>query len=213
MQVNVLPPSHPGVMTMMSFPEIPPMARDWVNNQLQSASTMLTDVGRTFFNRATELHRVYNDGTIERAARKVLRGVKSLMHPNMICSLDTIQEIRAAKPVMQRYIMAQPNIRDLYHKQLCDGYSDSYVDLQPGVIGEEHYDYRRVMEHVVQVVPGIDGGEDRILIQHFLEDLEEGDRQLDPWEKDAILSIWDLVDNAIACREDPTDIFGGQLGG
>lgn len=214
MQVNVLPASHPGAMTMMSFPEIPQAAREWVNNQLSATTGMLSDIGRGFLTRAMDLHRAYNDGSIEQAARKVMRSVKSLMHPNMICPLKTVSDIRAAKPVMQRYIMAQPNIRALYHRQLCDGYSDSYIDLQPGVIGEEHYDYRRVMEHVVQVVPGEkEGDEERIMIQHFIEDLDPNDRKLDVAEQHIILDIWEMLDNAIANRDDPTDIFGGQLGG
>ena len=46
--------------------------------------------------------------------------------------------------------MAQPDIRSLYHKGHCDGYSDTYVDMEPGLVGEQHYDYRRVMDGVVE---------------------------------------------------------------
>ncbi len=213
MQINILPPSPPGAMTMMSFPEIAPQARAWINNQIQNAGTMLTDVGRSFLTRAQELHSVYNDGSIERAARRVARTVKSLLHPNAIIALDTVREIQAAKPIMQRYIMANPNIRQLYLKQLCDGYSDTYVDHHPGHIGAEHYDYRRVMDKVVRVELDENGVEDRLVWSHYLEDLQPGDRELEDEEKFTILRIWDIVDGALDARVDPTDIFNGQIGG
>ena len=213
MQVNVLPPSHPGAMTMMSFPEIAPHAREWISNQLQAATGILTDVGRGFLNRATELHAVYNDGTIERSARKIARTVKSLLHPNAIVSLNTIDQVQSAKPIMQRYIMAQPSLRELYHRQLCDGYSDTYMDFQPDAVGEDHYDYRRVMEHVIRTEADPVTGEDRLVISHYLEDLHAGDRLLNDEEKFTILSVWDIIDSALAAKIDPTDIFNGNIGG
>lgn len=213
MQINVLPPSHPGAMTMMSFPEIAPQAREWISNQLQAATNVLTDVGRGFLNRATELHAAYNDGTIERSARKIARTVKTLLHPNTIVPLETIDRVQAAKPIMQRYIMAQPTLRELYHRQLCDGYSDTYVDFQAGIVGEEHYDYRRVMEHIVRVEKDEVTGDENIVITHYLEDLHEGDRLLTDEEKFTILDVWDVVDAALAAKIDPTDIFNGNIGG
>lgn len=213
MQVNVLPPSHPGAMTMMSFPEIAPHAREWISNQLQAATGILTDVGRGFLNRATELHAAYNDGSIERSARKIARTVKSLLHPNTIVSLNTIDQVQSAKPIMQRYVMAQPLLRDLYHRQLCDGYSDTYTDFQPDAIGEDHYDYRRVMEHVIRVEPHPETGEEQLVISHYLEDLHAGDRLLNDEEKFTILNVWDVVESALASKIDPTDIFNGNIGG
>jgi hypothetical protein len=213
MQVNILPPAHPGVLTMMSFQNVGTEAREWVNRQLQSSAAVLTDAGRQFLNTATELHRVYNDGTLDRMARKLTRSVKSILHPNTIVPLDTISAVQSAQPIMQRYIMAQPDIRELYFKQLCDGYSDSYSNYWGSDIREEHYDYRRVMDGIVEVVK-VEGEEEEMLkVSYYFEDLIAGDRHLDLDEKFTILSAWDVVRNALDSKTDPTDIFNGCIGG
>lgn len=211
MQVNVLPPAHPAVMTMMSFPEINPQARAWIQNQIHQGSALLNDFGKTYLARASEMVKMFNDGSIERAARAVTRNVKSLLHPNTIIPLTTISEIQSAKPIMQRYVMAFPDIRQIYHKQLCDGYSDTYHDHEPTVIGDDHYDYRRVMNGIVQDTVDADGNPN-FKISYYLEDIREGDRELTAEEQFVILDVWDVVKYAIDQKIDPTDIFNSDLG-
>lgn len=213
MQINVLPASHPGAMTMLSLPEIAPQAREWVSQQLQSATSMLTDVSRGFLDRARELHAVYGDGTLDRAVRRVTRTVKTLLHPNMIIPLSTVGQIQSCQPVMQRYVMAQPNLRTLYHKQLVDGFSDSYHDYEPGMVGEDHYDYRRVMQNVVRTEIDPETEEERMVFTRYLEDLREDDRELTSDEQFIILDVWDVAKYALSQKIDPSDIFNGSIGG
>lgn len=212
MQINVLPPSHPAVMTMMSFPEIPQEARMWVSNQLAAGAERLTDFSQQFLKKATEAFKHFHDGSLDRAARNIARTVKGVLHPNTIVALNTIQEVQAAKPIMQRYIMACPNIREIYFKQLCDGYSDSYVDFDPGCIGEDHYDFRRVMQGIVKEVK-IEGSEEMSWVATmYLDELRAGDRELEAEEQFMILEAWEVVKDAIRQKIDPTDIFNGDLG-
>lgn len=213
MQINVLPAAHPIVSTMMAFPEITQEAKQWVAGQLNHGLDQLTDLGRTYYDRALKDHRVFFDGKLERMARRITRAVKSLSHSNAIVPLRTVEELQSARPAMQRYIMANPNLRALYHKQLCDGYSDTYRDLEPTKIGEDHYEYRRVMNGIVQDAIDPESGEKTWMATYYFDDLHEGDRELDAEEQFDILDAWDACDVAVCRRFDPTDIFNGEIGG
>jgi hypothetical protein len=208
-QINVLPPANPMVTTMMRFPEIAQGTYDWVNQQRQAGMQMLTSAGQQFLSAAADSYKHLADGSLTLASRRMARFAAGVMHPNAIIPLETVEEIRAAKLLMQRYIMACPSIREIYHRQLCDGYSDTYVDQYPNQIGEDHYDFRRVMNGVLQVDPE---DADRYVMTEYLEELIEGDRELDMDEQFTIIDIWDKVQDAITRKLDPTDIFGGELG-
>lgn len=207
--INVLPPSNPMVTTMLNFPEISQQSYQWVSNQLQSGMQSLNQIGQQFLTAAVDTYKHLADGSLTMAARRVARHLSMLAHPNMIVELQDIDSIRRAQPIMQRYIMAQPDIRSIYHRQLCDGYSDTYVDTQPGLIGDDHYDYRRVMNGILQPDPEVKDG---WRITEYFDDLLPGDRELEADEQFSILNVWDRVQDAISRKLDPTDIFGGDLG-
>lgn len=84
---------------------------------------------------------------------------------------------------MQRWAMCHPELRKLYLDQNVDGYSNSYVNITGNDIGEEDYNYRRVMNGVIT-----DTG---YTIYH--EDLLPGDRELDHYEKDIILNTHSAI--------------------
>jgi hypothetical protein len=112
-----------------------------------------------------------------------------------------------ASLTMQRWIMAEPTVRTLFHKQLCDGYSDTYVDMYPGRVGEDHYDYRRVMNGVV--VPHEERGGDATT---YMEDLIPDDVELDLNDQIDIISSWQFIQAKVAERnEDPTSKYNGTL--
>lgn len=210
MQINVVKASDPGIFNRLLFPEAPPEAHQWIKEQFHRDTSMLTDIGRSFVQKANVLYDKLMDPSLMRRARQMVRGVKGIFHPNTILPVSTVSEVQAAKPVMQRYVMACPSIRKLYHQQLCDGYSDSYIDHAPTDIGSEHYDYRRVMNGAVETYKK-ENGDESWRVTMYPDDLFEGDRELDTDEKFAIRGAWDLVKLAIGLKKDPTDIFNGDL--
>ncbi len=95
----------------------------------------------------------------------------------------------------------------MYHEQRCDGYSESYVDRFPGQVGENHYDYRRVMHGMVQ-----DDQEHDWKSTFYLDELFEGDRELNFDEQVDILNTWDVVRSYLSKgQDDPTSQFGNML--
>ena len=210
MMINVIKGSTPRMFNAMLFPTATVETQEWLDEQWNRDNSMLTDIGRQFMNTATEYWNKIYDPNLQRRIRSIARSVSGMVHPNQIVNLDTIEAIQRAKPIMQRYIMAEPTYRRLFHKQLCDGYSDSYVDNEPGLVGKDHYDWRRVMNGIVQDHVHEDGTEGWSFTQ-WHEDLLVDDRELEKDEQFTILNAHELVRAAIGRKIDPCDIFNGKL--
>ena len=180
--INVIHVNDPMSFDLMLFPEQSPMNQVYLANQFNSFGQTLTDIGRQFMESTQALYEKVNDSTVIRMAKAAIRNVKGMFHPNDIVSLESVEDLRMASPMMQRYIMAEPTIRALYHKQQCDGYSDTYADVEPGLIKEAHYDYRRVMTGII-VDEKDEDGNDSWISRNFYDDMRPQDRDLTIDEK------------------------------
>lgn len=210
MNIQVVPVNSIASFDYMLFPDQNPQNQLYIQQQLSQFSASLTDVGRKFVEASRAIYDKINDSNAIRLAKAAIRMTKGLFHPNSIVYLNTIEDIRNAQPVMQRYIMAEPTIREIYHQQRCDGYSDTYADIEPGSLRDDHYDYRRVMDHVIQDTVNSDG-EYEWVAKSFLEELRPGDKDLTHDEKCDILSTWEVMQAFISAGKDPTNIFEGDL--
>lgn len=190
----VMPEQHPGI-------------QQYLVHQLGQFSNSLNDIGRGFIEKTREIYETVNSSSAIRMAKAAIRMAKGVLHPNTILPFNTLNDLRSAQPIMQRYLMAQPYIRELYHQQRCDGFSDTYVDVEPGKVGEAHYDYRRVMNGIVteQVT---EDGEDTWSYVTYVDTLKEGDRELVIEEQAAILHNWEIAKMFHKAGQDPTDLFG-----
>lgn len=170
-------------------------------------SPHLTAAGQQFFANQGSLFEQFNGAEAIRLAQAAVRKVNSIFQPNSIRALYGLGEIQNAPLTMQRWIMAEPTVRQMYHEQRCDGYAESYVDMQPGFVGREHYDWRMVQHGLLQ-----DEDEEAPLTTFYFDELAEGDRELTLEEKMDIVSTWDLVKTMVKSGgEDPTSVFGTQL--
>ena len=208
--INVIHTSSVDSFDHLLFPEQNPMNDVYIRQQLSNYSSSLTDIGRNFIETSKRLYEKVNDSNAVRLAKAAVRMAKGLFHPNAIVPLETLDSIRSAQPIMQRFIMAEPTIRALYHEQKCDGYSDTYADLEHNRIKDDHYDYRRVMNSIVQDVVTDDGSYDWVSKNYF-EELHPNDKHLTFDEKISVLKTWDVLKMFIESSEDPTNIFGGEI--
>lgn len=188
-----------------------PANTNYFQQQIQSISNTLTDIGQNFFSNAQNLYQQVNNSETMRIARAALRSTASLFQPNQILSIFDIHKMQNAPIVMQRWIMANPEARTLYHKQQIDGYSDTYKDMFPGVVGEQHYDYRRVMDGVVQDTTDLEGNESWC-VKYYPDELYEGDKELSHYDKVDILSTYEILEAFLAAgKEDPTSQYGSMM--
>lgn len=103
--------------------------------------------------------------------------------------------------------MAEPTVRALYHEQQCDGYSDTYVDAEPGRRGVDHSDYRRVMDGIVEMDE--DGGWSST---EYLDELPENEKEFLFEEQFDLLRSWHTMAAAVmAKKDDPTSPWNAEL--
>lgn len=171
----------------------------------------LSDIGNGFMSGAAALYDSFYGSDAMRAARAAVRKVKSLWDRDDIRALCGIGEQQDAKPVMQRWLMAEPTYRELYHQQRVDGYSDEYVDMEPGAVGNDHYDYRRVTDGLLVTVEDPDSDHDWEMVHH-IEDLREGDVDLEIDQVSDILESWrHRAMHVVAGGKDPGSKYNDNM--
>ena len=166
----------------------------------------LDDYSRMFIDKARDINRVVTSSRVAQIARNAIRQAAGILNPDVITVIP-VNKLHEANALMQRWIMAEPTIRELYIKDRCDGFYGTYTDMFEGDIGEDHYDYRRVTDGVLQYPEDSDSW----LVQFHTEELLNERDQLSVEDKDAILETWENVKLAVAAGKDPTNPDGGYL--
>jgi hypothetical protein len=183
-----------------------PINSNYFKNQLQAIGKGLNEQAQAFFKDAYQIYDRLNGSEAMKNIRSAMKSAASIFQDDVVKSLFDIVDFQNATFQMQRWIMANPVVRQMYHEQKCDGYSDTYVDLEPGCISDNHYDYRRVMNGVVVCE------ENNEYFKIYSEDLKEGDRHLLHDEKVDILQTWEVIEMFMKHgTEDPTSPYGADL--
>lgn len=205
--INVIHANDPRSFDLMLFADRNPMTSNYIEQQLTNFSQSLTDIGRKFVETSQAIYEKVNDSSAIRMAKAAIRMAKGMFHPNAIVQLETEQDLRAAYPIMQRYIMADETIRAKYLAQQIDGYSDTYANVDGKAIGREHYDWRRVNTGIVKDTVD-ENGEDSWTASQYYDDDRPGDIPLEFSEKIDILRSQDLARMFIEAGKDVTDTYG-----
>ena len=96
---------------------------NFLQQQVQSFSQNVTDIGQQFFARGREIYEQFNGAEAMRLARAALAKVGNILKPDIIWNVPSVAEIQNAGFLMQRFVMAMPELRQLYMDQRIDGYS------------------------------------------------------------------------------------------
>jgi len=172
-----------------------------------SAPSMLHEAARSFFTLGGDIYKTIDASEAMRMYRAVGRKISNTFISDGIVQVPDIGGLQHASLKMQRFIMAEPTTRTLFHKNSCDGYSDTYVDLDPGLVGREHYDYRRATDGVYMAS---DAGV--LTATTWSEKYRDGDKPLSAEEKADVQLTWALQRKLILMgKEDPTDKYNGSL--
>ena len=196
----------PQDMSLFAFGQMTPATTQMLQAQNFNLGQTLTDAGRAFMERSQQIFERFNGDEAIRRAKAAIRTIQHAFQPDIIRPLRDIGALQQAPYAMQRWIMASPDVREWYHQQRCDGYSNAYVDMEPGSVGEQHRDYRMVMNGIAQEHPEADW-----VIYNYFEH-EDDDVKLTLGEQVDILSAWDLVRSMLKLgKEDPTSPYCDKL--
>lgn len=144
-------------------------------------------------------------------AEAVIRQTSAIFDPNAIRPCLTIADLQTAKPIMQRWIMACPEIRTMYHNGQLEGYNGSYEDPQPNLVGADQYEYRRATSGMIAQTNS-DNDEQGWSATTYFEKLLEGDQPLTHLEKVDIGITWAACMAHIRTQQyDPTSVFNSRL--
>lgn len=186
---------------------------NFIQQRMQDASQRIVGAGQQFFNQARDLYDRFAGEAAIRKAKAAKRAMGSLWDDNEVRTLSNVEELQAANNVMRRWVMANPMIRDMYKKQQIEGYDTLYKDPFPDeASGEDNYDYRRVMNGIVEEFVDTDG-EDNWRATTWIEDLLPEDHELDFLDQNEVLCTWEALENIVRRRkDDPTSRFNAELG-
>lgn len=193
-----------------------PANYQYLQSFIEAPSHHLNQAAQAFRNYVDDGFRKIEQSRSVRVIQAAKRALGSIFQSNEIRCLSTIGEMQYAPTAMQKYIMAEPEIRQSYWDQTLEGYSGTYQDQHPGDIGENHYHYRRVNNGLLALVEESrqkqNNKEPEWSATTYYDDLEPDDRELDILEQVDIVDTWENIRSKIReGKDDPTSRFNASL--
>lgn len=187
---------------------------DFLQGQMANLTQRLSGAQDVFMAHAQQVFDSFYSSDALRIARAALRHVDSIWQSDSIQLLSEIGQFQNAPAAMIPYLMAEPGTRQMYIDQRIDGYSDSYVDIEPGAVGEQHYHYRRVMDGIIVMNEDTAPNAHEWHSDTFDDDLLEGDSDLVIVDQNDILNSWQhqIYFRSVEDGEDFTSKYNARMG-
>lgn len=159
----------------------------------------------SFMSRAREVYTRVQDSRIYRSTLASVRRLRNTGRPDCISQLHDIDEMQQATPTMQRWVLANPTVRERFRRDLIEGYADTYEDVNKAAVRHTHADYRIVMDGVTVFEPNQTGS--------YCYHLSAEDRNaLTAQDKGDVRITWANIDAQIwAGIDDPTSQYNAAL--
>jgi hypothetical protein len=176
---------------------------NYLQQNVEHARAAMSGISDRFVDMASNMYNKFNSNEVINAGKALLFGTETHLNHNVIYPVS-YGHLAEANYVMQRYIIAQPDVNKMYQNNTCEGFQDTYVDFEPDNEGTERMDYRNVMDGVIQYDEKGNG-----YIMHYTDSNEY--EPLDTLDKFSVLHTWDSVAYSIAMGIDPTSIDDNEL--
>jgi hypothetical protein len=180
--------------------------QSWLGDRSDALRATISTAAQGFFNQAATLYTMISTSDAVQALRNLTVKAENAWQSNTISYLTNIEQIQCAPIVMQRYLMAQTDVRKMYLNGEVSGYGESYENLHGNGVGAQHYDWRRVMDGIATI------NDESIQFTQYVEDTRD-DTELTVFEKVDILRTWNVLKAELSAGEqDPTSPEGLMLG-
>lgn len=182
--------------------------RRYLENQINSYVNNVQMTGSNFGQSILEKYnQIMNTDTI-RQLEYIRNRTTALFIANDIQPIITVADIQQASEQMQRWILANPTVGQMYQSGAISGYLGSYEKPRLSGIGIHNSDYRRVTDGVI-----ISNGETSIS-RSYIELVEPND-VLSVTNKYAIMKTWAAIEEHLNSEEDdksdPTSVWDDHL--
>jgi hypothetical protein len=181
----------------------------YLQQGIQQVQQYLTPVGQQFMAKVSEYYEAAHNSEAMRKARAAINKVQHLFQSDTVFYMNQIAQMQNAGRVMQRYLGANPMVQQMIEDQRMEGWQGVYENPFPGQFREQNYNWRRVMNGVMQMDEDPNGS---FWFQTWDEELLPGDRELELYEQRDVLNSWQAIEAFIKRGlEDPTSRDGGHL--
>jgi len=177
---------------------------NYLQDHIQSAMMSTANAGSQFMSTMQDLYHKFNNSDIINAGKALLFKTGSHMNQTVIYPV-AYDNFNNANLIMQRYIMANPDVDKLHQRNMCYGFQDTYINPSP-YHGKESMEYMQVMDGVLQFDSSGEG-----FTEHYSYYHSDEDSELDIYDKISVLDTWDNLHRLIAEGIDPTSPDGDML--
>lgn len=180
-------------------------------NNTQTFFDTVGQTGQQFFGAMRDRMQTLDFAKLREYTQAAARRVSTFWDTDNVRPLTSLVDIQFAPNAMIRWQMANPDVRELYHKGLCAGYGDLYKDWYPDVSGHEHHDYQMVMDGMEQYdehgdIMWVSYDEDEVLHD------EDSLNFLSMSERVDIIETWNVTSKILKeMKDDPTSRYSGIL--
>ena len=185
MVINVSEPA----MDLLLYGDKSNLISNYLMQQMQNIQPAFNEFSNRIYQSIQNSYNFVNDKLTQYGLYNQIKQSGVNVLDNYYEELLSFQQLQNANFTMQRWVMAHPEIKQLYVNQDIDGYSETYKNVFDKGVGENDYNYRRVMDGVI-----VSNDDDHWVVKHHLEDLLYGDKELDHTEKVKILTTYDAMD-------------------
>ena len=179
---------------------------NYLNQHINAAITATNTLSQSFINGVQGLFNKFNSDQARMQTKLAMNSAGHHIDQNMIHYVK-YEQLHAANLAMQRYILAHPELGELHRKEMCYGYQDTFMALEPNKFGKDTIEYARAMNGVVQ----FDQDGKGYVETYSLYDTDTHGEDIDIIDQISILRSWDNVSRMIANKVDPSDPISGEL--
>ena len=190
---------------------------DYVTNSFSNFMNTISEGSKNFFSSAVSNIDNLINGDVINKAKAILKSSKDILdHIDVVSALSKLSDIQTATPYMQRWIMTEETVFDLFMKQRCVGFSvddkTGYIDNDPGIFGEFKFDSMMINHGMVREKT-INNVLHTFVTEYDLEEeiKQRNDTALSFTEKASIHDMHTWINYYIGQGKDPTDPNGGNL--
>lgn len=159
----------------------------YIQEQLAHMPAFASSYGQSIQSSIQDSYNYLTNSAIKHNIMQTLHQVNIDLGESVICELRTFEELQNANLTMQRWLMTDPFMRQLYLDQNIAGYDGTYINVSENRIGDRDYNYQLAMSGVPVE---LEDGSVRVRFYHAEDELLEGDRKLNHHEKITIQRTW-----------------------
>lgn len=193
-----------GLMEFESITTVPVSYQTnmFLSNMYTNWQQQLSPMQQSFYGSLGSMYNYVDPEQLAAIARETLKKHSDLWRDHIIAEYSLMQHFQNASPVMQPWIMAMPEMSQLYIDGSITGYATNIPMIDHQSVGMDRYHYRRAIDGMY-----MEDGTATIMY----EDIQDPTHELTRVQQVDIQNTWDNLREFLNLSDtDPTSASGGR---